>query len=56
MCRALKLLLNARSHFTFTFEISDHKDSILRSSGTIYFTRLGVGQWCSVSANHPPLY
>ncbi len=53
--RTLNPLLNERSYSTFTLEICDHTDSVLRSSSTIHFARLDVCQGCSVSANHSPL-
>ncbi len=49
MCWALKLLSNARSHFTFTFE---HK-LCLYYAFTTHFT-ISDDSWCSGSANHSP--
>ncbi len=56
--RALKLLSNARSLFTFTFafEICDRANSLYYGAAvlTTHFTRSDACQWCSGSVNHWP--
>ncbi len=57
ICRALKLLSNARSLFTVTFEIRDRTNLVYTMEWqvfTTHLTRSDACQWCSGCVNHSP--